>query len=226
MVTETRSAPQLDGLREEIREPLRLSGRAASGGPGGQPQERQCRRQQPDAGLRAQDQRHQHGRAAGRLRYPGAECRRSAGGAAEPVQDLAAPADDGVLHRAVLRRVRGGVPRLSTGPSRRSSARTRSPPCSSRRQNVRLQCERELKAMLVRLRQGYIAAAGDQRMVRDILISTAKGLTPLLRAMLWIDGCRPAEDHGFDPAQSGRRVRRRSGRRPWPSTTGGTRSRD
>jgi hypothetical protein len=58
--------------------------------------------------------------------------------------------------------------------------------------DVRLQCERELKAMLVRLRQGYIAAAGDKRMVRDILIATAKGLAPLLRAMLWLnDADRP-----------------------------------
>jgi hypothetical protein len=54
------------------------------------------------------------------------------------------------------------------------------------KKNVRLQCERELKAMLVRLRQGYLASGGDKRMLRDILISTAKGLTPLLRAMLWL----------------------------------------
>ncbi|MGE5297091.1 MAG: hypothetical protein ACM3VT_19885 [Solirubrobacterales bacterium] len=56
------------------------------------------------------------------------------------------------------------------------------------RPDVRLQCERELKAMLVRLRQGYVAAAGDRRLIGDILISTAKGLTPLVRAMLWLDG--------------------------------------
>jgi hypothetical protein len=60
------------------------------------------------------------------------------------------------------------------------------------KQAVRLQCERELKAMLVRLRQGYVASGADRRMVRDILISTAKGLTPLLRAMLWLtDADRP-----------------------------------
>ncbi len=53
--------------------------------------------------------------------------------------------------------------------------------------DVRLQCERELKAMLVRLRQGYVAAAGDKGLVRDILISTAKGLAPVARAMLWLD---------------------------------------
>lgn len=54
------------------------------------------------------------------------------------------------------------------------------------KRDVRLQCERELKAALIRLRQGYIAAAGNRRLVRDILVSTAKGLVPLLRATLWL----------------------------------------
>ena len=54
------------------------------------------------------------------------------------------------------------------------------------KKNVRLQCERELKATLIRLRQGYIASAANKRLVRDILISTAKGLAPFLRAMLWL----------------------------------------
>jgi hypothetical protein len=38
----------------------------------------------------------------------------------------------------------------------------------------------------VRLRQGYIAAGGDRRLVIDVLIATAKGLAPLARAMLWL----------------------------------------
>ena len=60
------------------------------------------------------------------------------------------------------------------------------------KKDVRLQCERELKAMLIRLRQGYIAAAANKKLVRDILISTARGLAPLLRAMLWLkDRDRP-----------------------------------
>ena len=54
------------------------------------------------------------------------------------------------------------------------------------KKDVRLQCERELKAMLIRLRQGYIAAAANKKLVRDILISAVKGLAPLLRAMLWL----------------------------------------
>ena len=61
------------------------------------------------------------------------------------------------------------------------------------KKDVRLQCERELKAILIRLRQGYIAAAANKKLVRDVLISTAKGLAPLLRAMLWLkDTDRPA----------------------------------
>lgn len=59
---------------------------------------------------------------------------------------------------------------------------------------VRLQCERELKATLIRLRQGYIAAAANKRLVRDILVSAVGGLAPLLRAMLWLkDAERPGE---------------------------------
>ncbi|MBN1806420.1 MAG: hypothetical protein JW837_14320 [Sedimentisphaerales bacterium] len=57
---------------------------------------------------------------------------------------------------------------------------------SFNKQDVRLQCERELKAMLIRLRQGYIASAANRKLVRDVLISTAKGLAPFLRALLWL----------------------------------------
>jgi len=66
-------------------------------------------------------------------------------------------------------------------------------PLTFEKVNVRLQCERELKAMLVRLRQGYIAAGGKWRAVHEVLVATAKGLTPLVRAMLWLhDVERPA----------------------------------
>jgi hypothetical protein len=53
---------------------------------------------------------------------------------------------------------------------------------------VRLECERELKAMLVRMRQGYIASVGNHAVIRDIVISTVKGLAPLTRSMLWLQG--------------------------------------
>ena len=51
---------------------------------------------------------------------------------------------------------------------------------------VRLQCERELKSMLIRLRQGYIAAAGNKRLLQDLLVATAKTSLPYLRAMQWL----------------------------------------
>ena len=61
------------------------------------------------------------------------------------------------------------------------------------KKDIRLQCERELKATLIRLRQGFISAAGNRGLVRDILVSTAKGMAPLLRGMLWLkDTERPA----------------------------------
>jgi hypothetical protein len=60
--------------------------------------------------------------------------------------------------------------------------------------DLRLQCERELKATLIRLRQGYIAAAANTKLVRDILTSAAGSLMPLLQAMLWLkDIDRPRE---------------------------------
>jgi hypothetical protein len=52
--------------------------------------------------------------------------------------------------------------------------------------DVRLQCERELKATLIRIRQAYIASAAEPKLMRDVLTSTAKSLSPLLRAMLWL----------------------------------------
>ncbi len=65
---------------------------------------------------------------------------------------------------------------------------------SFEKRDVRLQCERELKAMLIRLRQGYIAAAATKKLVRDVIIAAAKAMAPLLRAMLWLrDIDRPAE---------------------------------
>jgi hypothetical protein len=68
------------------------------------------------------------------------------------------------------------------------------------KQHIRLQCERELKATLIRLRQGYIAAVNQAKMIRLLLISTAGALVPILRAMLWLkDLERPRESKGvFD----------------------------
>ena len=52
--------------------------------------------------------------------------------------------------------------------------------------HVRLQCERELKAMLIRLRQGYMASYNDHKRMKDIMIATVKGMLSLFRATLWL----------------------------------------
>ncbi len=52
--------------------------------------------------------------------------------------------------------------------------------------DVRLQCEREFKADLIRLRQGYITAAGSQRILREVVAGALKSLAPKLRAVLWL----------------------------------------
>jgi hypothetical protein len=52
--------------------------------------------------------------------------------------------------------------------------------------DIRVQCKRRLMATLLRLRRGYISAAGNERLVCDTLTSAACGLVPLMRAMLWL----------------------------------------
>ena len=62
------------------------------------------------------------------------------------------------------------------------------------KEDVRLQCERELKAALITLRQGYIRALGKPRIVAGLLTACAVELAVLLRAMLWLnDVDRPRE---------------------------------
>lgn len=52
--------------------------------------------------------------------------------------------------------------------------------------DVRLQCERELKANLIRLRQGYVVSKMGGGKIRDVLVCGARSLMPYLRAMLWL----------------------------------------
>jgi len=54
--------------------------------------------------------------------------------------------------------------------------------------NVRLQCERELKATLIRMRQGYISSVNRKKLILEILVSVTRSLSPYLRAMLWLKG--------------------------------------
>lgn len=65
---------------------------------------------------------------------------------------------------------------------------------SFRKQDVRLQCERQFKAALIKLRQGYISALGKPRIVARLLLECVSELAVLLRGLLWLtDTDRPRE---------------------------------
>ncbi len=51
---------------------------------------------------------------------------------------------------------------------------------------LRLQCERDLKAKLIHLHQGYISCSGGGRGLRALLLEAYPGFFPLFRAMLSI----------------------------------------
>jgi hypothetical protein len=53
---------------------------------------------------------------------------------------------------------------------------------------LRLQCERDLKAKLINLRQGYISCSGDGKGLRALLHEAYAGYFPLFRAMLAVCG--------------------------------------
>jgi len=56
--------------------------------------------------------------------------------------------------------------------------------------SIRLECERELKAMLLGLRQGLLASAGRQRLLGQIEVDAGQGIIRVLRGMLWLKGDR------------------------------------
>ncbi len=62
------------------------------------------------------------------------------------------------------------------------------------KRDIRLQCERQLKAALINLRQGYIRALGKPKIVAGLLLDCVSELTVLLRTLLWMaDVDRPHE---------------------------------
>ncbi len=54
--------------------------------------------------------------------------------------------------------------------------------------HLRHQCERELKVKLIGLRQGYISASGDRKMLTDGFISSFAGYIPLFRGIIVLLG--------------------------------------
>ena len=59
--------------------------------------------------------------------------------------------------------------------------------------HVRLQCERELKVLLIGLRQGLLAAAGREKVLAELEVNMAENLLRTLRGMLWLKGRREAQ---------------------------------
>lgn len=54
--------------------------------------------------------------------------------------------------------------------------------------HIRLQCERELKRVLIGMRQGLLASAGRERLVPEIGKDAADDLVRTLRGLLWLKG--------------------------------------
>ena len=59
--------------------------------------------------------------------------------------------------------------------------------------HVRLQCERELKALLIGLRQGLLASAGEEKFIGVLEVEMGEALIRTLRGMLWLKGQRQAK---------------------------------
>ena len=62
--------------------------------------------------------------------------------------------------------------------------------------HVRLQCERELKATLIGLRQGMLAAAGRDKLLGALVTDVAAGIVRTLRGLLWLKNRKDAKPAG------------------------------
>jgi len=59
------------------------------------------------------------------------------------------------------------------------------------RMDLRHQCERELKAKLIWLRQGYISSMGDRKMLSEGFVNSIAGYIPLFRGIISLLGKEP-----------------------------------
>ena len=57
--------------------------------------------------------------------------------------------------------------------------------------DLRLQCERELKVRLIGLRQGYLSASGDGKILTDMFVDSFSGYIPLFRSIVVLLGQEP-----------------------------------
>jgi hypothetical protein len=61
-------------------------------------------------------------------------------------------------------------------------------------EHLRLQCERELKVLLIGMRQGLLASGGDGKQLGHLEDRAVETLTRILRGLLWLKGERDALD--------------------------------
>jgi hypothetical protein len=74
--------------------------------------------------------------------------------------------------------------------------------------DLRQQCERELKSHLIGLRQGYLSAAGDRKILAEGFLShTYSRYLPLFRGVIYLLGAAPA----IDPLSVLRQLREATG---------------
>lgn len=69
-----------------------------------------------------------------------------------------------------------------------------------RREDLRHQCERELKVKLIGLRQGFISTMGNPRAITDELVRAITGYIPLFRGIIMLLGDTPPV--GYDDVLS------------------------
>ena len=59
------------------------------------------------------------------------------------------------------------------------------------RSDLRIQCERELKARMIGLRQGYLSSSGNAKILTDLFVNTIAGYIPLFRGIILLHGKEP-----------------------------------
>jgi hypothetical protein len=59
--------------------------------------------------------------------------------------------------------------------------------------DIRHECERELKVLAMSLRQGLLAAAGQEKALAELELGVGEGLLRIVRGMLWLKGRRDAQ---------------------------------
>ena len=75
-----------------------------------------------------------------------------------------------------------------------------------KKSDVRLQCERELKATLIRLRQSYISSSQDVKSLCSVITAAGSGVLPVLRAMLWLKDEERPTSIGATISEAGKKL--------------------